>query len=120
MIKFRSRKFNCWPKEVRRHLLRLTLKESSGMREAIENDNSCDTIVAFLDEKPIAWALVDNDSHYQSAMFYVQRKYRRQGIGKKLYNKINNKVEDFVVYPHDQRSIDFFRFFGREEVNEEI
>lgn len=115
MIKIEGRRFNRWPADLRRHLLKLTLREGE-MRGVVRDKPDCYTAVAFLDGKPVGWALVNILSNHNEGMFYVQRAYRRRGIGKMLYEKIRKRRRGFTVYPHDYTSASFFKHLNREEV----
>ena len=63
------------------------------------------------DKKVIGWAaLKPTDDRYGS--FYVNRKYRRKGYGKLLYNAAKKRWKDFIVCPHDAVSTAFFQGVG--------
>lgn len=123
-MKIESRLFGDWPAEVRRQLMRLTLREESGMRDVItryDGDNTR-TWVATHGGKIVGWALLDRHGYGGSdAMFYVQRKYRRRGIGAALHKRVISYAHRFdkrnghpEVYPHSNESLGFFKAMGED------
>ena len=50
---------------------------------------------------------------YNKTGYYVRSKYRRQGIGSKIYYTLNKPRTAPIIFPHDKRSASFFYALGR-------
>ena len=77
---------------------------------------------AFEDDKIVGVIAIKNDNHI--ALFFVDGKYHRRGIGKSLYNEIkkNNKTGFFTVnsspYAHEvYKHLGFYDLDGEQTVN---
>lgn len=60
-------------------------------------------------EEVIGWCAVFNCYGGVETHFLVHPKYRRQGIGKELYNLAFAKYPHMVVYPWNEQASTFFR-----------
>jgi GNAT superfamily N-acetyltransferase len=67
-----------------------TLTLSTGMMWDTANWQNPETVVAYKDGVPVGWAIVANS--YQMHIF-VNRDYRKQGIGTKLMDRLTEKKQ---------------------------
>jgi GNAT superfamily N-acetyltransferase len=114
--------------ELYAKLIKLTFTGYSGMRTEMkwlkqlhqQRKINAKAIVAFDDQKPIAWALLSKENignptyrfNKNSSLFeiYVKQSYRRQGIGSKILKRakrtsLNNPI---AVVPWDYVSQNFY------------
>ena len=103
--------FTEWSDARQQELRKLTLKDRSVLFSLLQADlNTLDTIttwVAIENHKAIAWAVLTKDC---KVMIYVNIKFRRVGIGRKLIKRIS---VDFLykklrVYGWDRKSNKFY------------
>ncbi|HKZ41352.1 MAG TPA: GNAT family N-acetyltransferase [Candidatus Hodarchaeales archaeon] len=112
-----QREFRCWPGDIRRRLMALTIRDWSGMRTALQCNDALLTWVLFEDKLPVAWSLVEYDrlDKKYNIMIYVRRDRRRHGYGKQVFAKAKQWVEgrgsSYFIYP-DPYNEAFFRSVG--------
>lgn len=117
-VTLRQRDFCDWPGSIRRRLRALTIRDWSGMREALRYHNDeLLTFVLFEGKLPVAWSLVEFDrlDKMYNIMVYVRRDRRRNGYGKRVFTAARQWVMDtgreYFVYP-DPENYKFFKSMG--------
>lgn len=93
-----------WSPDIKTKLRRNNFGQDGLMRDCLHYNPL--TYVMLDNNELIGWALVDN--HY--AMFFVKKRYRRQGVGAKLAKKIRRHHNEAHAYSHD--APDFFEAVG--------
>lgn len=68
-------------------------------------------LVCFEDKKPVGWCLYA--SYYRSAQFWTSQKYRRTGVGTKLYKELKKRKKRFHVFMPDEAAEKFFESNGK-------
>lgn len=116
----KMREFRNWPGGVRRKLMGLTLREFSGMRQAIQCNSALLTWVLFEGKNPVAWSLVEYDTidKKHNIMIYVRRDRRRLGYGRRVFTAAKRWVtghgSDYFIYPDPQNHA-FFKSMGERQ-----
>jgi len=108
-----EREFRNLPGKTRMMCYALTVNEMSGMRQALRLTKGRIRVwLAYQGKKVVGWSLMTWDSE---VMIYVNRKYRRQGIGDALCRRAQTYSRRYMrggreicVYPHDKTSYSFF------------
>ena len=113
LTKIRQGNWGGFPREVQLRLLKLTIREESGMRETvweIDTDYPVSHKVFVLYEagRPVAWSIAawDAFSVEYNVMLYVRRDRRRRGYGRRLLTKarawVARQGEAYVVFPQPE------------------
>jgi len=121
MITIEHGRFEEWEPWVANSLKRQCYTEGA-MRDEVRMRPDTPTWVAFDGNKVVAWALASQDNFDQewALMFYTSMKYRRRGIGRRLYKaamKWHRHLPSGARYPThvfpDWENHGFFTRIGR-------
>jgi GNAT superfamily N-acetyltransferase len=115
------KQYNEWSPDIKTKLRRNNFGRYGGggmMRHALFYDPM--TFVMLDDQELIGWALVSNERITNGrgvyggrpAMFWVKRRYRRQGVGTKLAKRIQKQYRRLEIEPYDVASENFFEAVG--------
>lgn len=98
-----NKPYSAWRDNIREELFVTNFQGGGFMQETVRKWEDTDTFVMLGAGEIIGWALVD---HGYTAMFYVKKEYRRQGVAKRLGERIKRKYgkDGVMMYSHSQAS----------------
>lgn len=99
--------------QERRTCRSLSLRQGGRLNDWItaERGKPAKIVLAKDGERMVGWAMVRSDS-IKSSGYYVRVSERRKGIGGQLLATVRSIEPRTKVFPHDYRSVQFFRKHG--------
>jgi GNAT superfamily N-acetyltransferase len=112
-ITYKKYKPNEISKETWRYLKRLTLKQDSGMRydyiPYMQRTNIGVVIIAFNYNQIVGWACHASQPFLEhNCAFYVMRRFRKNGIGKGLFDNLKNESVYELIPQLAKKNYNFF------------
>jgi len=85
-VRILTKRFEAWPAEVRRQLIRATLPDGS-MRFCVRKKPGTQTFVAFNGKRVMGWLILWPTTAGTFATAFVYKRYRGQKVARKLYER---------------------------------
>lgn len=112
-VRIVKKKYCYWDGKTKQILMGLTLNGTSGMKSSIIDNPFIETFTAFNKDVIVGWGIIvpkgtDWSFDDPCVMIYVRRSCRKNGIGRKIFNRIVKYNKKFITHGWNYEADIFF------------